>query len=255
MSPQDSKLLQDFLDQLVQARGVPKDPEAEAMINRAVSQQPDAAYLLVQRALLQQQALNNAKAEIAALQNQLRSSPQGAPAFLDPNAWGNSGTARPAQQAAPRQYQEPYPPAYQQAYPGSFQAPQSGPGGFLRGGMGGGMLGNIAATAAGVAGGAFLFQGLENLLGHHSGNGFLGQHSAQSSPTETSATHNLVDSDQSSGTLADKLGSDDVLGSGGASGNSLFDSSSDSGNVLSDDSTGDVDSGFDGSSDDDGLFS
>lgn len=38
------------------------------------------------------------------------------------------------------------------------------------------MLGNIAATAAGVAGGAFLFQGIENLMSHHrSGSGFLDQ--------------------------------------------------------------------------------
>jgi len=33
----------------------------------------------------------------------------------------------------------------------------------------GSFLGNAAATAAGVAGGAFLFQGLENLFGHQAG--------------------------------------------------------------------------------------
>jgi hypothetical protein len=38
----------------------------------------------------------------------------------------------------------------------------------------GSFLGTAAATAAGIAGGAFLFQGLESLLGHHdSGSGFL----------------------------------------------------------------------------------
>jgi hypothetical protein len=263
MSPQDSQLLQDFLNQLVQARGVAKDAEAEAMISRAVSQQPDAAYLLVQRALLQQQALNNAKAEIAALQDQLRSGAQGKPAFLDPNAWGNSGAARSSSSAAPvapQQYQPPYQQPYQQPYPGSLQGPGPGStGGFLRGGlggMGGGMLGNIAATAAGVAGGAFLFQGLEHLLGHHSGNGFLGPQSALTSPTETSTTSIDHDSASSSNqTLADKLGSDEVPGSGGGTGNSLFDSTADSGNSLSDDLAGDVDSGFDDGGDDDGLFS
>src|SRR4051794_32100827 len=101
MSPQDAQLLQDFLNQLVQVRGVAKDPEAEAMIARAVAQQPDASYLLVQRALLLQQALDNAKAEMTALQNQLRAAPQKAPAFLDPNAWGNSGASRPASVAQP----------------------------------------------------------------------------------------------------------------------------------------------------------
>jgi hypothetical protein len=44
----------------------------------------------------------------------------------------------------------------------------------------GGFLGNAATTAAGVAGGAFLVQGLEGLFGHHPG-GFLGE----SAPAET----------------------------------------------------------------------
>ena len=52
MSPQDSQMLHDFLSQLIQARGIQKDPEADALIQRAVAQQPDAAYLLVQSALL-----------------------------------------------------------------------------------------------------------------------------------------------------------------------------------------------------------
>ena len=45
MSPQDSQMLHDFLSQLIQARGVQKDPEADAVIQRAVAQQPDAAYV------------------------------------------------------------------------------------------------------------------------------------------------------------------------------------------------------------------
>src|SRR5205085_10756582 len=65
MSPQDSQMLNDFLAQLIQARGIQKDPEADALIQRAVAQQPDATYLLVQRALLMEQALNNAKDQIA----------------------------------------------------------------------------------------------------------------------------------------------------------------------------------------------
>lgn len=206
MSPQDSQLLQDFLNQLVQARGVPKDPEADAMISRATAQQPDAAYLLVQRALLQQQALNNAKAEIAALQNQLRVSPQTTPAFLDPNTWGNSGTVRPSVGnqsglGAPAPYQAGQQP------PPMAQPPA---GGFLHGGMGG-TLGNIASTAAGVAAGAFLFQGLGHLLGNHAGNGFLGGQNAFSSltaPLENITTNNSLGSTASSDKLADSLGTD-----------------------------------------------
>jgi hypothetical protein len=36
-------------------------------------------------------------------------------------------------------------------------------------------LGQAAATAAGVAGGEFLFQGIENMFGHHGGGGFGGE--------------------------------------------------------------------------------
>ena len=42
MTLQESQLLQDCLDQLAQIRGVRKDPEAQAMIQKALAQQPDA---------------------------------------------------------------------------------------------------------------------------------------------------------------------------------------------------------------------
>lgn len=245
MTPQDSQLLQDFLDQLVQARGIAKDPEAEALINRAASQQPDATYLLVQRALLMQQALNNAKTEIANLQSQLRNAtPQAQPSFLDPNAWGNSGATRPSASSPTPAYQQPY----QHPTAGSMQAQQEAPGGggFLSG-AGGSMLGNIASTAAGVAGGAFLFQGLEHLLGAHAGNGFLGPQSAlMSRPEETTIVNNYYeDKDRNSG---QRLADSDER-------NNLFDdtdknSSSDS--LLSDNSGN---SDFDNlGPDDDDLF-
>ncbi len=70
-------------------------------------------------------------------------------------------------------------------------------GGFLSGGFGS-ALGSIATTAAGVAGGAFLFQGIEHLLGRrqrpgNSGNGFLG-----GQPSET-VTNNYFDDGQGFG--------------------------------------------------------
>jgi hypothetical protein len=248
MSPQDSQLLQDFLNQLVQARDFPKDPEADAMIQKAVAMQPDAAYLLVQRALLQQRALDNAKAEIASLQRQLRGGAQGG-SFLDPNAWGNSAGQRQDTQAyggqAPQQaYPQPYPPAVQQPYqqPSMLNRASS----FFRGGTGGGMggaLGNIASTAAGVAAGAFLFQGLGNLLGHgnHDGNGFLGNNDAFSSLTSP------IEDFQNSGGAHDSASS--LLGDNGidkGAENSLLD---DVGSGT-DDFAGDNDGGSD-----DGLFS
>lgn len=73
--------------------------------------------------------------------------------------------------------------------------------GLLSGGAGS-FLGSAAATAAGVAGGAFLFQGLENLFGQHSG-GFLGQ----GAPGEVveNVTVNNYDADD---TLPNSAGSD-----------------------------------------------
>jgi hypothetical protein len=218
MSPQDTQLLENFLNQLIQARGLPKDPEAEAMIQKAVAYQPDAAYLLVQRALLQQQALDNAKAEIAQLQRQLQGGQQSAGRFLDPNAWGNSGGQRQQTQAYDTQ-------AASQGYPQQqYQQPSlsSRASNFFRGGMGGGgmggALGSIASTAAGVAAGAFLFQGLGNLLGHHNqdGNGFLGNNDAFSSLTSP-----IEDFHNSGGDSANSL----LDGSGGESGggNSMLD--------------------------------
>jgi hypothetical protein len=251
MSPQDSQLLQDFLNQLVQVRGVAKDPEAEALINRAVSQQPDAAYLLVQRSLLMQQALNTAKAEIAALQSQARASgQQGTPAFLDPNAWGNSGTRPSASQPAPmapppQQYQ----PQYQQPGPGSFQAQAPGNAGGFFSGRGGSMLGNIAATAAGVAGGAFLFQGLEHLLGNHAGNGFLGPQSALTSrPEETTIVNNYYgDSERGQ--------QDHLLSDNSGTGSNLLDSGSNAGANDFDQLANDLGPDFDDSGSNDDLFS
>jgi hypothetical protein len=161
MTPQESQALQNFLDQLKQVRGIQKDPEAEAAIARAVAQQPDAAYLLVQRALLQDQALESAKAQISQLRNELqagRTSSSGS--FLNPGvAWGRSAVSPPQPEA-----QSPLLQAAPSPVPMHGSAAPSARPGFLGGG-GGSFLGNIAATAAGVAGGAFLFHGIQNLMG------------------------------------------------------------------------------------------
>jgi hypothetical protein len=254
-------MLHDFLSQLIQARGIQKDPEADALIQRAVAQQPDAAYLLVQRSLLLEQALNSAKEQIAQLENQVRTTQQGDRRFLDANTWGNSGGARPANapmQQERREYQRDprdYPPQYQPQY----QQPSmmggmfgSRPGGFLGGG--GGLLGSIAATAAGVAAGNFLFHGLDNMFHHHD-QGSGGNHLLNSDDPG-----NNLFSDQSGSPLADQAGLGDIgqssgehlldSGSGDVASEGLFDSGLDDGGSL--DSNGGF---FDGDGSDEGLFS
>jgi hypothetical protein len=256
-------MLHDFLSQLIQARGIQKDPEADALIQRAVAQQPDAAYLLVQRSLLLEQALNNAKEQIAQLEDRVRNAQQGDRRFLDANTWGNSGGSRPASapmQQERREYQRDprdYPPQqYQPQYQPQYQQPSmtggmfGRPGGFLGGG--GGLLGSIAATAAGVAAGNFLFHGLDNMFHHHDqggGNRLL----------NSDDPGNNLFSDQSGSGLADQAGLGDV---GGSSGNHLLDNG---GDVASEglfdsglDDGGSLDSNggfFDGDGSDEGLFS
>jgi hypothetical protein len=260
MSPQDSQMLHDFLNQLIQARGIQKDPEADALIQRAVAQQPDAAYLLVQRALLLEQALNGAKEQIAQLESQVRSAQQGDRRFLDANAWGNSGGARPANapmQQERREYQHDPRDTPQAQYQAPYQQPSmmggmfgGRPGGFLGGG--GGLLGSIAATAAGVAAGSFLFHGLDNMFHHHDQGG--------SRLLNSDDQGNNLFSDQSGSGLAEQAGLGDV---GQSSGNHLLDSGS--GDVASEglfdsglDDGGSLDNNggfFDGDGSDEGLFS
>jgi hypothetical protein len=258
-------MLHDFLSQLIQARGIQKDPEADALIQRAVAQQPDAAYLLVQRSLLLEQALNNAKGQIAQLENQVRTAQQGDRRFLDANTWGNSGDARPAnapmqqerrdyhRDAPPAQYQPQYQPQYQQPQQPSMMGGMFGgrPGGFLGGG--GGLLGSIAATAAGVAAGNFLFHGLDNMFHHHDQGG--------SRLLNSDDPGNNLFNDQSGGALADQAGLGDIgqssggehlldSGSGDVASEGLFDSGLDEGGSL--DNNGGF---FDGDGSDEGLFS
>ena len=51
MTPQERELLTGFLEQMTQAQAGRKDTEAEALIRNAAARQPDALYLLTQRAL------------------------------------------------------------------------------------------------------------------------------------------------------------------------------------------------------------
>ena len=160
MNAQERAVLEEFLDQLVQVRGIRKVPQADLMIRRALAHQPDAAYLLVQRALMLQQALEQAKARIAELEETDRSFFDSGPssgAVAMPPAMSSRGAsvATPAVRVSgPSQ-------GFARQSPGE-PTPEPSRGS----GAAGSFLGQAAATAAGVAGGAFLFQGIEDLLGH-----------------------------------------------------------------------------------------
>jgi hypothetical protein len=164
MNLQERDQLSFFLQQLTQVQASQKDAEADALIREACLRQPDAGYLLVQRAMQLEHALQAMKAQCAALQSELDKTRAGTPGgFMnDANAWGKPVTAQAAATpaAAPTlgYAAQPHPQS-----PAAAAAPASS--------WGSGIVGNIATTAAGVVAGSFLFQGIGSLMGHHNGLG------------------------------------------------------------------------------------
>jgi hypothetical protein len=169
MTPEERSILQSFLADLGQTPNVTKDAEADAMIADAMRANPDAAYLLVQHAILADQALHAAQAQLAG-----KAAPS---SFLAPTA-----SAPPAPSVAPADAPAMAPvwgprgggsggsgdaPYGGQAYGGPWAGQGGGPiqsspfaansglGGFLRG---------AGQMAVGVAAGDFLFQGIENIF-------------------------------------------------------------------------------------------
>ena len=68
MTPDERNILQAFLSDLANTPAPARDPEADAMIQAAVQQHPGAVYLLVQHAILADQALHAAQAQLQAQQ-------------------------------------------------------------------------------------------------------------------------------------------------------------------------------------------
>lgn len=155
MTPDERNVLQQFLSDLDQSRGAAKDPEADSMITGALRSNVDAGYLLVQHAILADQALQAAQQRIEALEQQQAPSQGGAPVSFLGGGQALSSQA-PSSQASPPQVSQggywngqPAPP------PQSPLSPNSGMGSFLR---------SAGTLAAGMAGGEFLAQGLSNLF-------------------------------------------------------------------------------------------
>ena len=143
MQAEERDLISGLFDRLRPFDSQPRDAEAERLIANLVSRQPSTVYLLTQTVLVQEQALKAAQERIAELEAKsgaaapsgfLASAPKIGP-------WGaaSAATRSPLQAAV---------------------APQPAGGGFLR---------SALSTAAGVAGGALLFEGIRGLLGQNAG--------------------------------------------------------------------------------------
>lgn len=177
MNPREREQLNTFLSQLVAARAGQKDAEAEGLIRDAMARQPDAGYLLVQKAFLLEQAVAAAQARNEQLQGELDAlrSAQARNVFPDSGQWGNSTPRVAGPATAPSAIPAPAAPSPSWAS---------------------GWLGNVATTAAGVAAGAFLFQGIEHLMGHHDGNSLFGGN-ALAQTGETTVVNNFFGNDDS----------------------------------------------------------
>ena len=174
MTPEEQNLISSLFDRLGQASNQPKDAEADQLIRRKLAEIPAAPYVLVQSTLVMQQALANAQNRIAALEKQVTdakagvgSQPSGGSFLSGVASLFGGGPSRPQPQQAtppppppPAPSMQPQPPPQPAAYGYPPPAPRGGGGGFLQGAL---------TTAAGVAGGALLFQGIESLIGHNPG--------------------------------------------------------------------------------------
>jgi hypothetical protein len=161
MQSEERELISGLFGRLQPFEGQPRDSEAEAMIKEAVARQPAAPYLLVQTVLVQEQALKAAQERIAELEAKSGAAAPAASGFLGSapkiGPWGAAQPDAPAAGAAPR----PSVPSTRSPLQAAV-APQQG-------GGGGGFLRTAMATAAGVAGGALLFEGIRNLMGSNPG--------------------------------------------------------------------------------------
>ncbi|MGW4058033.1 DUF2076 domain-containing protein [Amycolatopsis sp. NPDC004747] len=151
MENQDRELILGLANRLRQAVPVAKDSQAAVLIAQHIAPQPDALYLLVQAVLMQEEALRTAQARIAELET-------AASAAAHPPAPSYAPAPAPAPGGG-----------FRSRMFGQGQGQSQGPtaGDAPQGRSGGGFLKTAAAAAAGVAGGALLFQGLNEVFGGH----------------------------------------------------------------------------------------
>jgi hypothetical protein len=182
VTPQEQQLLSQLTQRINATQLQEKDPDAENLLGHELGANPDAVYILAQTVLVQNIALEQAKAQVTQLQQQVQQAqqvhqPAHATSFLgrllgDRDQEQAQPQPPPYQpvppqyaQQAPPQYAQPVPPQYA---PQGFMPVQSGPPSFLRGAM---------QTAAEVAAGALAFEGVESVLhgfGHGGGMGMAG---------------------------------------------------------------------------------
>jgi uncharacterized protein len=161
VTPQEEQLLNSLVERVNRTQLQEKDPDAEGLLTSEFGSNPDALYILAQTILVQNIALEQAKAQVTQLQQQVqqaRQQPAHSTSFLG-NLLGRHDPPPPPPTYAQPEYIPPPPPPPVYAQP-QYQQPQyvpvqTGQPSFLRGAM---------QTAAGVAAGALAFEGVEAVL-------------------------------------------------------------------------------------------
>ena len=188
MTSQEEQMLNSLVERVNSTQLTEKDPDAAALLQRGFAPNPDAMYVLAQSVLVQNIALEQARAQLTAAQEQLQQQaqqPAKATSFLgsllghrdpQPPPLPNQQGYQPVYSPQATEYQTPYNPnqPYQgQPYQGQpYGGPQyvAAPAGQVMGQPS--FLRSAAQTAAGVAAGALAFEGVEALL--HGGFGHPG---------------------------------------------------------------------------------
>ncbi len=276
MTPQEQQMIDGLISRIRSTEVANKDTAAEQRLEQGLAGDPNALYVLAQTVLVQQYGLQQAQAQLealkqqnGALQDQLQQTGAhtgaGGGGFLS-HIFGSGaqGASQPTQgPSAPPPYQPVNNPSFGgQSYPGAGYPPsQSYPassGGGMMGGGGGGMFGGgggflqgAMQTAAGVAAGEMMFQGMESLFHgfEHTGGGGSERGLAGSGGGET--VNNYYDGDRG----------DRGQGDGGRDDGSFYNPKDDASRDAfagggGDDSSGSSfgDTGSDNSSDDSSSF-
>ena len=211
MTPQERELVTELFDRLATLENAPRDPDAERAIIEGLRRAPNAAYSLVQTALVQDEALKRADARIRALEAQLGedAAPQ-AGGFLDNMREALLGRREPQRGSVPS--------VRPQAASQNQEAASAPAAAWRQGPAGGSFLGTAAAAAAGVIGGSLLLDGIRSMMGPHHGAFFAdpAQGAVPPSPWDTGG----------GGNLAREAGIDDI-GRDPNARSSLFDASED----------------------------
>lgn len=185
MNSEEQTLIDGLFSRLQQAEkdAAPRDAQAETRIKEHMTRQPAAGYFMTQAILVQEAAIKNLDAQnqqlaqqVQQLQAELQSAKASAPAaapssggFLS-SIFGGSSRETPAPSAAPSGggWREPGRSSFNAPPPQqNYAAPPPPPNYAPQQPAGSGFLGGALKTAAGVAGGVMLAQGISSLFHHN----------------------------------------------------------------------------------------